>query len=99
MVAPKVQSVKPLEDKRLLVKFVNGVEKIYDCNPLLHLEMFQLLRNDAFFKSVRVDLGEYGVSWNDDVDLSEYELWVNGKELASAGQSPDDSDSLLEERK
>ncbi len=23
-----------------------------------------------------------GVSWSDDVDLSEYELWVNGKEPA-----------------
>ena len=99
MATPRVQSVQPLKDRRLLVKFVNGVEKIYDCNPLLHLEMFQLLRNEAFFKSVRVDLGGYGISWNDDVDLSEYELWVNGKELASAGQSPDDSDRLLEKRK
>jgi hypothetical protein len=99
VVTPKVQSVRPLEDKRLLVKFANGVEKLYDCNPLLHLEMFPLLRNEAFFKSVRVDPGGYGISWNDDVGLSEYELWVNGKELASAGQSPDGSDTLLKERR
>lgn len=37
-------------------------------------------KNEAFFKSVKVDSGGYGVSWNDDIDLSEYELWVNGKE-------------------
>jgi hypothetical protein len=84
MIAPKVQSVRPLEGKRVLVKFANGVEKIYDCNQLLHLEMFQLLKNEAFFKSVRVDPGGYGVSWNDDVDLSEDELWANGKELSLA---------------
>jgi hypothetical protein len=54
---PKVESVKPLEDKRLLVKFVNGVAKVYDCNQLLHLEMFQSLRNEAFFRSVKVDAG------------------------------------------
>jgi hypothetical protein len=84
MVAPKIQSVRPLEGKRLLVKFANGVEKIYDCNPLLHLDMFQLLKDDAFFKSVRVDSGGYGVSWDDDADLSEYELWANGKELSLA---------------
>jgi hypothetical protein len=98
MDAPKIQSVRPLEDKRLLVKFVNGVEKVYDCNPLLRLEMFQLLRNEAFFKSVKADPGGYGVSWNDDADLSEYELWANGKELASDGESPDDSDALLKEK-
>ena len=64
---------------------------------MLRLEMFQLLGNEAFFKSVKVDPGGYGVSWNDEVDLSEYELWVNGKELASGGESPDDSDALLKE--
>jgi hypothetical protein len=65
------------------VKFVNGVEKIYDCNQVLHLDMFQPLKDEAFFKAVRVDSGGYGISWNDDVDLSEYELWVNAKETAA----------------
>ncbi len=84
MDTPKVESVKVLEGRRLLVKFENGVEKVYDCNQLLHLDMFQSLRNEAFFKSVKVDAGGYGVSWSDDADLSEYELWVNGKEPALA---------------
>lgn len=77
MDTPRIQSVKPLENKWLLVKFENRVEKMYDCNQLLHLEVFRFLKNDAFFKSVKVDSGGYGVSWNDDVDLSEYELWTN----------------------
>ncbi len=91
MVVPKIQSVKPLEGMQLFVKFVNGVERIYDCSQLLHLEMFQVLKNRALFKSVRVDCGGYGVSWGDDADLSEYELWTNGKDPALAGQltSPD----------
>ena len=83
MDTPKVESVEPLEGKRLLVRFVNGVEKVYDCNQLLHLEMFRPLKNEAFFKSVKPDAGGYGVSWNDAVDLSEHELWVNGEEAAS----------------
>lgn len=60
------------------------MEKIYDCNQLLRLAMFQSLKNEAFFKSVKVDGGDCGVSWSDDADLSEYELSVNGKEPASA---------------
>ena len=38
-------------------------------------------KSDVFFKSVRIDLGGYSVSWNDDADLSEYELWTNGVEV------------------
>ena len=81
MSAPKILSVKPMEGKKLIVKFVGGAEKIYDCSPLLHLEVFQLLKNEAFFKAVKVDAGGYGISWNDDVDLSEYELWTKGVEV------------------
>ena len=84
MNTPKILSVQPLEDKRLWVKFENGVEKIYDCNQLLHLDMFEVLKNEAFFKAVKVDSGGYGISWNDDADLSEYELWINGVEVAIA---------------
>ncbi len=74
MDAPRIQAVKALEGKHLLVTFANGMQKVYDCNPLLNLERFQLLRTEAFFRAVRVDAGGYGVSWNDDIDLSEYEL-------------------------
>jgi len=84
MNAPKVLSVQPLEGKKLLIRFVNEVEKNYDCAQLLHLEAFQLLNNEAFFKAVKVDAGGYGISWNDDVDLSEYELWTNSVEVVTA---------------
>ena len=84
MEAPRILSVQPQERKRVLIRFVNGVVKIYDCTPLLKREMFQLLKNEAFFKSVKVDTGGYGISWNDEIDLSEYELWVNGVEVVMA---------------
>ncbi|MGB8212269.1 MAG: DUF2442 domain-containing protein [Anaerolineales bacterium] len=77
MSIPKIQAVSPLEGKRLLVKFTNGMEKTYDCHQLLHLAAFQALQEEAFFKMVKVDAGGFGISWNDDVDLGEYELWVN----------------------
>jgi hypothetical protein len=84
MNAPKILSVQALENKKLLVKFVNGIEKVYDCTQLLNLDMFQILKNDAFFKSVKVDSGGFGISWNDNADLSEYELWTNSVEVATA---------------
>ena len=85
MDSPKILSVQPLEDKKLLVKFVNGIEKIYDCQPLIEkFEPFKALGNEVFFKQVKVDAGGYGVSWNDKVDLSEHELWENAVETAKA---------------
>ena len=62
----------------LRVLFDNGVEKVYDCKPIIERFGFHLLLNDAIFKLVHVDPGGYGISWNADIDLSEYELWTNG---------------------
>ncbi|MCI0618820.1 DUF2442 domain-containing protein [bacterium] len=78
---PRIESVTALPEWRLLVIFTNGFKKIYDCNKIMNLERFQLLRHDAFFKAVKVDLGGYGISWDDERDLSEYELWTNGAEV------------------
>lgn len=81
MTVPRIKTVVPLKGKRLLVTFDNGVQRAYDCQALLNLERFQLLKHEAFFKSVTVDPGGYGISWNDEIDLSEYELWSNGVEF------------------
>ena len=85
MDTPKILSVQALVNKRLLVKFSNGVEKIYDCQPLItKFEVFTPLENEVFFKQVKADPGGYGISWNDQVDLSEYELWTNAVEVVTA---------------
>jgi len=76
---PKVKSVTPLSGKQLLVKFTNGDTRVYDCAPLLNESSFYSLKDDAFFNNVHVDQTGYGVVWNDNIDLSESELWINGK--------------------
>ncbi len=81
MNVPRIKVVTPLKEKRLLVTFDNGVQKIYDCQRILTLERFQLLKQEAFFKAFTVDPGGYGISWDDERDLSEYELWTNGVEV------------------
>ncbi|MEW5981821.1 MAG: DUF2442 domain-containing protein [Acidobacteriota bacterium] len=68
--------------------FGNGEGKIYNCGPLLSRPEFRLLAVPAFFRAVRVDAGGYGISWNDDIDLSEYELWTNGEPVAGAEERP-----------
>jgi len=80
---PRIETVTPIRGKRLLVFFKNGERRTYDCEPLLFRPQFRLLANPAFFRVVRVDVGGYGVSWSDEIDLSEYELWTNGTPIAN----------------
>ncbi len=79
MLYPKIQSAKAINSHVLLIEFNNGEKKRYDILPLLKKEMFLPLQNPDFFKNVQIENGGYAVFWNDEIDISEYELWRNGE--------------------
>jgi len=74
---PKIKSVHPLPDRKLRVEFENGEVRIYDCQPLLKESAFQRLHHEGFFRNVQIEKSGYGVVWDDNVDLSESELWLH----------------------
>ena len=76
----KIKSVAPVSDFKLSVQFSEGVTKLYDVKPLFEkIPAFKQLANDlAEFTCVSVDVGGYGIVWDDDLDLSCDELWENG---------------------
>lgn len=44
---------------------------------------FKVLSNiTSLFEQVKIDTGGYGISWNDDLDLSCNELYFNGKSVS-----------------
>jgi hypothetical protein len=65
------------------VCFENGEEKVYDVGQLFERwGAFRALSiTEGLFKQVKVDVGGYGVSWNDDLDLSCDELYRGGRNL------------------
>ena len=77
----KIKNVSALQDFKLSVQFSEGVTKIYDVKPLFEKwSAFKSLeRNAEEFYSVSVDVGGYGVVWNDELDLSCDELYANGE--------------------
>ena len=77
----KVKAVNALPDYRLSVQFAEGVTKIYDVKPLFaKWKPFKALENaPELFSGVEVDVGGYGIIWNDDLDLSCDELFENGE--------------------
>lgn len=76
----KIRNVKPLDDFKLLVTFENNEIKEYDVKPLFDkwVVFKDLISIDGLFKQVKVDTGGYGISWNDEIDLSCNELYYNG---------------------
>ena len=75
----KIKNVSPLTDYRLSVQFAEGCTKIYDVKPLFDaIPAFKELKELHLFSEVTVDVGGYGIIWNDDLDLSCDELWENG---------------------
>ena len=77
----KVKEVEALDNYILLVTFENKIRKKYDIKPLFEKwEIFKNLINiTGLFKNVKVDKGGYGISWNEEIDLSCNELWNNGE--------------------
>lgn len=78
----RIASVKPVDNMRLIVHFIDNTSKYYDVRPLIRrYPSFESLISPALFRQVRVDMGGYGVSWNDELDISCNELWENGSQL------------------
>ena len=78
----KINSVVPLEGKRLLVFFENGNTRLCDVMDLVDtkslLGKFLSIRPDAFL-TVHIQTGGYGVSWGENLTISDAELYEYGK--------------------
>jgi hypothetical protein len=79
----KIKNVSAFPEYKLSIQFSEGVTKIYDVKPLFEkIPLFAELKDDqAEFACVSVDVGGYGIVWNDDLDLSCDELWENGVQV------------------
>ena len=79
----KINAVTALADFILRVQFSEGVTKHYDLKPLIDAyPMFAPLKEQPeLYYSVTVDVGGYGIIWNDDTDIACDELFHNGETI------------------
>lgn len=78
----KIKNVTALPDYKILIQFSEGVTKIYNVKELIEKNpMFKNLKNEELFYNVEVDVGGYGIIWNDDIDISCDELFEKGKTI------------------
>ena len=79
----RLKNITPLPDFMLRAEFLDGSKKIYDVKPLMEkIRVFTMLRYvHGLFGQVKLDIGGYGVVWNDEIDLSCDEIYENGRLL------------------
>ena len=76
----KIQEVKTKENLIIEILFLGGEIKKYDIKNLFEQfpQFKELENNRVLFDNVCVDVGGYGISWNDELDLDAETLWVDG---------------------
>ncbi len=73
---PVVKTVEPMENHRLRIQFENGEIKAFDVSPFLNKGIFQELRDEDYFKQVRVSFGS--IEWPNEQDFSKDTLYLLG---------------------
>jgi len=64
----RVVSVKPLENNHLEIEFADGFRKVIDVRPFIRKGMSAALKDEAYFRHVRVEDGG-GISWPNGYDF------------------------------
>jgi hypothetical protein len=78
---PKINDVEIVKGFLVKIKFSDGTIKEYDFEHLTRKEPFTKLKNFGFFKNFKISPGGYALVWDDELDIAEYELWKNGKQV------------------
>ena len=76
----KVQSIKALPAFVLLAHFADGSDKLYDMKRLfVPYPIFKSFETvPGLFQLAKVDIGGYGIVWNEDIDIDAEEIYQNG---------------------
>ena len=76
----KITSVATLPDYVLLVGFATGEYKQFDLKPIIgKYPPFKSLKEiEGLYEQVKIDIGGYGLVWNDDLDISADGIYEKG---------------------
>lgn len=88
---PRILRAKAVDNYTLLVKFSNQEVKEYTIHHLLEKPMFAALKQPTVFKTFKIEPGGYALIWDEETDISEYELWKNGATVTSREKRFDDT--------
>ena len=84
-----ITDVQPKDDLRIIATFADGEIVSFDVKSLFEKHpAFRLLENKELFRNVRIDGLGYGVSWNDEIDLSSDGIYLRGEHIGKTDPEP-----------
>jgi hypothetical protein len=74
-----VKDVKPQDNYLLLLTFENGEKRQFDVKPYLHLGIFQELKDERLFKTVRKSFDT--IEWENEADFDPEFLYEKSEKV------------------
>ncbi|MCG2726839.1 MAG: DUF2442 domain-containing protein [Elusimicrobia bacterium] len=75
----QITKVEVMPKYKLCIRFGNGEHRLFDVKPYLNKGVFKELKNESYFKKVRIISG--GIEWPHEQDLSADTLYCRGISL------------------
>lgn len=75
----EIIEVKPLEDYKLMLVFENEEKRIKDMKPYLEKGVFKKLKDEEFFKTVKILYG--AISWAGEIELCADSLYMDSQPI------------------
>ena len=72
-----IESVRPSENFRLMIRFNNGETRLFDARKLMEEPIFEPLKNVQLFMQAHTD--GVAVLWNEDLDVAPEYLYENSE--------------------
>lgn len=77
-----ITKIEPKEDLIIISTFADGEIVSFDVKTMFEKHpVFHALEDKELFNSVKIDGVGYGISWNDDLDLSSDGIYLRGKHI------------------
>ena len=75
MLQPRLRTVEPLSGFRLRLTYENQEVKVFDVTPYISGSWYSELKDESYFRSVKVLPGGVGIEWLNGQDIAPHELY------------------------
>ena len=75
MLQPRLMNVEPMDHLKLRLTYETGEIRLFDVTPYASGSWFGELREDAYFRTVRMLPGGTGIEWSNGQDIAPHELY------------------------
>ena len=75
MLQPRLSTVEPLSGFKLRLTYENQEVKVFDVTPYISGSWYSELKDESYFRSVKVLPGGVGIEWLNGQDIAPHELY------------------------